>query len=255
MNTIYYNVYLSSILPWGILLLINLICLKFCYSLSFMAYIATFLIVLHPSTSYLKDQNISMVLWHKMKRVSELLLMFDLVADTSYLFLVFWGLFILCFIKLPAKVTNKIRQPSIYCTFMCLSLPSASLGSAVIIIAHCILSMPTIRFQKNKTYSPDEVNLLLHMYHGRNIAQTWLLFLQICFHTKQSSISVLVAVVTAFLFLVYIIATEGGDIIRINDIIARNIQKLPKEYPYPCDFNYAVANCDVAKRVFKDHCA
>lgn len=243
--TIFYNIYISSILPWFLIFVLHCMHLRFVGCFATLFYIISFFLVLHPK----KYLNCKMVLWNHVKRTSELMVLLNCFTGYSWWGFFIWVFVLLLLIKLPKYITKKMQEPSIHCTFLLLVAMHQPLN--VLSYVNILISMPRIRFSKRVEYTKKEVRLLLRLFHTRALVQMW------CTLTIECAdvVSFFVCVSLSLVFLTYLIMTEGGRPIHLNETIVQNIAKLPKNYPFPCNFKYAIDNCDVAKKVFKDHCA
>lgn len=246
--TIFYNIYISSIFPWLLIFAVHCIHLRFAGCFATLFYIVSFLLVLHPK----KYMNCKMVLWNHVKRVAELMVLINGFTGYSLWGFVIWGIVLLLVVKLPKDISKKMQEPSIHCTVLLLvAMHQPRSCFNVLSYLNIIISMPKIRFLKRVEYTEKEVRLLVRLYHTRALVQMWCMFTVEC----ADLVSLLVSVGLSLVFLTYLTLTEGGRPIHLNETIVQNIANLPKNYPLPCNFKYAIDNCDVAKKVFKDHCA
>ena len=190
-----------------------------------------------------------MVLWNHVKRIAELMVMINCFTGYSWWGLLIWAFVLFLVMKLPKNISRKMQEPSVYCSFLILT--AANQPFNVLSYLNIFISMPKIRFVKMVEYKEEDVRLLLRLYHARALVQMWCMFTLEC----SDLVSFFISVALSFFFLMYLTLTEGGRPIHLDEIIVQNISKLPKSYPLPCNFKYAIDNCDVAKKVFKDHCA
>lgn len=243
--TIFYNIYISSILPWLFIFVVHCIHLRFVGCLATLFYIISFLIVLHPKKYF----NCKMELWNHVKRIAELMVMINCFTGYSWWGLLLWGLILVLVMKLPKNISKKLQEPSIYCSFLMLTATNQPFN--ILSYLNIVVSMPKIRFSRRVDYEEKDVRLLLRLYHCRALIQMWCMFTLEC----TDIVSLLISILLSCIFLTYLTVTEGGRPLHLDEKIVQNIASLPKSYPLPCNFKYAIDNCEVAKKVFKDHCA
>jgi hypothetical protein len=170
-----------------------------------------------------------MVSWNKTKRVLELLLL----LNCGWCGIPLVGGCVFLLVRASALVTDKLMEPSLYSS---LCLYRLDLSGVVV----GLLSAPKL----NNSHA-DKMPFIVNMYHFRNLIQMWYLYFELV------DVHVLPTLVCTALFWVclylWMDPEQKPDIYKYHEMM-----NLPDNYPIPFDFRNAIANCDVARKVFKE---
>ena len=253
MNNLYQILYPGSFLPWGIMLIFYIRHLEFFHFMSSILYISFAVArVMHKP---IKTLNVHML--GEAFKICELMMIVRLLLlnQTSSGFIStivtvsLWSIIS----KMKPTIREKILQPPVYVATI---LGLLSTSSSIIQVFSGILYILLLLFKRKidlKYFDNLRSEMQLRRYYNTEILMSYCIFLMEWGSTKIHWLSLPIVLVISLGFQYY--AFKSIPLKNEDDLtdFYTALDKLPKHYPMPLNFKEAVEQCNIAKKVFKQH--
>ncbi len=254
MNKLFRVLFVGAYIPYAVLLSYYFTRFYIAYFLILSLYLASCFAVLNHKP-YLEQ---GILAWVRAKRVCELLLISSFSVRAYYksqLFSILGiiaGTILVC--KIPRRYQSKCEHSAVYVTMCMLFITNADILGKLCTLLLSLLVLYEPQAQKINDASFEwAIEKRIRQYHTLKLLQTYMLFLMEYSITKMNMLALLIIITSVILYSGYACLTLSMECeVKVSEFYMKAYD-LPPTYPLPLDMKVAIANCKVAKRVFKTH--
>ena len=252
MNKLFVILLTGAYIPWCMMLLFYLLRLEISHFLS----TALYLCFASLKWSHMPHANRNVIFWNRMFRVMEMclvarIIVINMIGSAPLAFAssiaVWYGI-----AKMKLDMQKIATEAPIYC--VCLLFLMSSTRSPVHHVASVVLISSSFYLWKySHTYGNVSImmtNLMIH--YSLKIVEAYMVFLLEWASSPMATTSIIVFAILPVLY-----SGWAYYSLEIEDESIREylfyLEKLPEGYPLPLNFKHAVDNCNIARKVFKEH--
>lgn len=252
MNNFFLVLTTASYIPWCIMLIIYLINYNIFHFLSTCIY----LVFAGMKWSHRMHGNMSVIFWSRIYLITEMclflrLIILNIIHSGIASFTIMLTMWIFMY-KLKTPLQKTVTEAPVYC--VCLLFLMSSSRLYIQHVASVILITISIYLWKEKYQFETENDMWqkLYIHYSVKVLETYMVFLLEWASSGMTFSSLVILFLFPLLYSLlgyYSVENNKDDLSEYR----YKLCKLPDRYPLPLNFKYAIASCNVAKKVFKDH--
>lgn len=252
MNNLFIVLTTASYIPWCIMLMVYLLNYNVFHFLSTIAY----LVFAGMKWSHMRHGNKGVIFWSRIFLITEMclflrLIILNIINSGIASFTIMLSMWIFMY-KLKTPLQKTVTEAPVYC--VCLLFLMSSSRMYVQHVASVILIAISIYLWKEDYCFETEYDMWkkLCLHYSFKIMETYMVFLLEWASSGMTFSSLIILFIFPLLYSLlgyYSADIDDGDLFEYM----YKLRKLPDRYPLPLNFKYAIASCNVARKVFKDH--